>query len=71
MTMISLATSLRYSFGIIILFLPENNGSMWCVLILRSGRFAGAVFDRQTVLTHKVSSADAADNRYYRDMKDG
>lgn len=27
---------------------------MWCVLILRSGRFAGAVFDGHTVLTHKV-----------------
>jgi hypothetical protein len=32
----------------------DNSGSMWCVLILRSGRFAGAVFDSQTVLTHKV-----------------
>jgi hypothetical protein len=27
---------------------------MWCVLVLRSGRFAGAVFDGHSILVHKV-----------------
>ena len=34
--------------------LQDNNTSMICVMILRSGRFAAAVFDGQTVLAHKV-----------------
>ena len=27
---------------------------MWCVLVLRSGRFAGAIFDGHSILVHKV-----------------
>jgi hypothetical protein len=34
--------------------LQDTNTSMICVMILRSGRFAAAVFDGQTVLAHKV-----------------
>jgi hypothetical protein len=34
-------------------FLRENS-RIWCILILRSGKFAGAVFDGETVLAHKV-----------------
>jgi len=38
---------------------------VWCVLILRSGKFAGAVFEGETVLEHKVF------RRYTRRAKAG
>ena len=38
---------------------------VWCVLILRSGKFAGAVFDGETVLEHKIF------RRYTRRAKSG
>jgi hypothetical protein len=34
--------------------IQDKSGTMWCVLILRSGRFAGAIFDGQTMLVSKV-----------------
>lgn len=32
----------------------SNTGAMWAVLILRSGRFAGAIFRKQEMIAHKV-----------------